>query len=66
MGRFACLVGTNLVPMHSNLEVGVGEEECLVHTVMHLCLISKNGCIMDTFCVTVMRNQRKSSTDVVF
>ena len=41
MVGFACLVGTNLVPRGSNLEVR-GEEECLVHTVVHVYLISEH------------------------
>ena len=41
MVGFACLVGTNLVPRCSNSEVG-GEEERLVNTVVHVCLISEN------------------------
>ena len=56
MVGFACLVGTNLVPRRSNLEVG-GEEERLVHTVVHVCFNFRKSwkmVIMDIFRVTVM------------
>ena len=52
----ACLVGTNLVLRRSNLEVGGGEEECLVHTVVLVFNFRKSRrmSIMEIFLVTVM------------